>query len=414
MTELTISKQQARLFLLCHHSLYPPGELEGKQGILDFIRRVGCIQFDPLNIVGRNPELVLQSRVGDFRPAMLDELLYKERRLLDGWDKQMSIYCVEDWPCFKRYREEAFKSLAAGNRPAVEVLPQIRRELEERGPLSSLDLEHNQVVDWWWAPTRLSRAALESMYHWGELIVHHKVNTRKVYDFASKHIPGGLLSVPDPNTTEEEYHDWHVLRRVGGAGLLWDRPGEAWLGMTGIKSPERKAAVKRLLAGGMLLEARVEGLNQPLYMRSSDAPRLDLGRRQEDMPARAAVIAPLDNMLWDRRLLKELFDFDYRWEVYKPEKERRYGYYVLPVLYGDRFIARFEPGRDKKSGALVIKNWWWEQGVEVTGQTKNDVAEMISRFMRFLGTKKLSVGRTAQKAAGLDWLKAAPRRRNTL
>jgi len=107
METRTITKQQARHTILAHQGLWPPYALEGKAGVLEYIHRVGCIQFDPLNIVGRNPELVLQARVAGFQPVMLQELLYKDRRLLDGWDKNMSIYGVEDWPYFHRRREAA-------------------------------------------------------------------------------------------------------------------------------------------------------------------------------------------------------------------------------------------------------------------------------------------------------------------
>ena len=102
---ITISKSDARRFMLSHHGLYPPRQRLGKAGVLDYIHHVGCIQFDPINIVGRNPDLVLQSRVKDYRPHMLDELLYSDRNLLDGWDKMASIYAMEDWPNFTRRRE---------------------------------------------------------------------------------------------------------------------------------------------------------------------------------------------------------------------------------------------------------------------------------------------------------------------
>ena len=95
-----ITKQQARRFMLAYQNPWPPRESRGKSGVLEHIRRVRCIQFDPLSIVGRNRELVLQARVGDFQPSMLDELLYQDRRLLDGWDKMRSIHPVEDWPQF--------------------------------------------------------------------------------------------------------------------------------------------------------------------------------------------------------------------------------------------------------------------------------------------------------------------------
>jgi uncharacterized protein YcaQ len=401
---LTITRRQARRLILAHQGLWPPYELEGKSGVLDYIRHVGCIQFDPLNIVSRNPELVLQARVSDFRPTMLQELLYEDRKLLDGWDKNMSIYSLEDWPYFHRRRQAAMRNPGRSHGPVKSILPRVRQAIEERGPLSSIDLNFDQTVGWPWAPTRLARAALESMYFWGELIIHHKIHTRKVYDFAHRHIPAELLSASDPNQTEEEYQDWYVLRRIGSVGLLWNRSGDAWLGMSQIKSKERNRALTRLLRQGKVVEVHVEGMEPPFYMRSEDKRRLDNTLDSDTPPSRATIMAPLDNLLWDRRLAKELFDFEYRWEVYKPVAERRYGYYVLPILHGDRFVARFEPGRDKKSGALVIKKWWWESGVIPSRQMQSDLHQCFKRFLSYLGTDSFQIdGKTAEQE-GLDWL----------
>jgi uncharacterized protein YcaQ len=402
-----LTKQQARRFILAHQGLWPPYAAEGKSGVLDYIRRVGCIQFDPLNIVGRNPELVLQARVSGFRPAMLEELLYEDRKLLDGWDKNMSIYCVEDWPYFRRRREAARRYYGDSSRPATSILPQVRKTIEEQGPLSSIDLGFDQTVDWSWAPTRLARAALESMYSWGELIIHHKVNTRKVYDFARRHILEALLSAPDPNETEKQFHDWRVLRRIGSVGLLWNKAGNAWLGMRGIKSKERTATLTRLLRQGKVVEVRVEGIEPPLYMRSEDRTILDKALGSDDLSPRAAILAPLDNLLWDRSFSERLFDFYYVWEVYKPVAERRYGYYVLPILYGDRFIARFEPGRDKENGALIIKNWWWESGVIPSQRMQSDLRDCFKRFLDYLGTDDLRMDSETAEQAGLDGLISA-------
>lgn len=112
--ELTVTPQQARRFLLAHHRLLPPRALRGTRGVLEYVRHVNCIQHDPINVVGQNPHLVLQSRVRGYEPAVLDALLYRERRLLDGFDKQMSIYPVEDWPDFAyRRRGPAIRMPAA-------------------------------------------------------------------------------------------------------------------------------------------------------------------------------------------------------------------------------------------------------------------------------------------------------------
>jgi uncharacterized protein YcaQ len=398
-----LTKERARRFLLSYQGLGAQFDFRGKPGILAFLRRVGCIQFDPLNIVGHNSDLVLQARVANYQPEMLRELLYQDRQLIDGWDKMMSIYPVEDWPYFQRWREAVRGGNGKSAQAVRAVLEQVRAAITERGPLSSLDLEMGEVVDWDWAQSRLARAALESLYFWGELVIHHKVHTRKYYDFAHRLLPEALLQAPDPNDSEEAYQDWYVRRRIGSVGLLWNRSGEAWL-ISSIKARERRAALERLLAQGKIVRASVAGIAEPFYFRSQDQAWLEHSLEMDNLPPRAVIMAPLDNLLWDRRLLKEMFDFDYRWEVYVPAEKRRYGYYVLPILYGDRFIARFEPGKAQERDMLAIKNWWWEAGVAPSEAMKRDLVDCFQRFLGSLGVDRLEVDRRAQEQAGLDWL----------
>lgn len=404
MEELSITKQQACRFLLAYQSLWADYQLEGKAGIMDYFRRVGCVQFDPLDIVGNNHELVLQSRIKDYRSTLLQELLYKDRRLIDQWDKNMSVYSIEDWPYFGRVRESAGRRLGSRLNPVIEVLPQVRRMFEEKGPLSSADLDFNQTVDWSWAPTRLSRAALESMYLWGEIIIHHKIRTRRVYDLASRYIDKALLQAPDPNETEKQYFEWYVLRRIGSIGLLWNKTGDAWLGIRGLKSKERSEAFEALLQQGKIIKVSVEGIRPFLYMRSTDKPFFDMIAQWEERAKRAAILAPLDNMLWDRRMIKDLFAFDYCWEVYKPADERAFGYYVLPVLYDDRFVARFEPIRDKKSGALIIRNWWWEQDIYESEELYEALRRCFKDFCGYLGMDRIEIEEEIKKTKNLEWL----------
>lgn len=403
MKETNITKQQARRFLLAHQRLLPPYQYEGKQGVLDFIRHVGCIQFDPLDIVGHNSELVLQSRVSGFSPGMLQELLYRDRKLVDGWDKKMSIYCTEDWPHFiYRQREAAKRSERRDIEVVRAVYPEVRKAIEERGPLSSIDLDHDRKVAWSWGPTRLAKVALDDLYNLGELVIHSRIHTRKVYDLASRHLPEEILNATDPHETQEEYHDWHVLRRIGGAGLVWNK-GILWPGIYGVRREERTTVLKRLIKQGKALEVHVEGARLPLYMRSQDMTELDEVTDNDIPLLKAALLAPLDNLLWERELIRDLFGFDYTWEVYKPVAERKYGYYVLPVLYGDRFIARFEPGCEK-DGALVIKNWWWEPDVTPSEEMSAALKDCFKQFLKYLGTETLIIDKVLKKREGLDWL----------
>lgn len=401
---MNLTQQQARRFVLAHQGLWPPYGLAGSDGILDYVRRVGCIQFDPLNIVGRNPDLVLQARLAGYRPEQLERLLYQERRLVDAYDKNLAIYPVEDWPYFFRNREASRRQPGRSADAVEAVLPLVRQALERHGPHSSLDLQLDEVVDWAWAPTRLARAVLDSMYNWGELIVHHKVNTRKVYDLASRHLPAELLAAPDPNPTEEQYRDWMVLRRIGAVGLLWSRAGEAWLGARGLQTKQREATFARLWQRGCIVEVAVEGIDQPLYLRTQERTLLEQVLAGETPPGAAALIAPLDNLLWDRRLMTDLMGLTYRWEVYKPAAQRQYGYYVLPVLWGDRFVARCEPVRDKKTGALLIKNWWWEDDVSPSDALYQGLREGLRRFLAYLGAEQLIVAHELAVQPGMGWL----------
>jgi uncharacterized protein YcaQ len=402
-----MTKREACRFLLAHQGLWPPRRLEGKAGVLGFFRRVGCIQFDPLNIVGHNPELVLQSRVADLTPAMLQELLYADRKLLDGLDKVMSIYSVEDRPYFERFRAWGRRRLADRKHEAVAaIVPRVREAIRERGPLSSKDLDHNETVDWSWARARVATAALESMHLCGDLVIHHKVHTRKVYDLAERHIAPEILAAPDPNPTDEAFHDWRVLRRIGGIGLIWNRDGDTWCGMDSIRGPQRAAALQRLQDQGKVVRVRVDGIDMPLYARRED---LATAKATRAGTPQAAILAPLDNLLWCRQLVRELFGFDYTWEVYKPVAQRQYGYYVLPVLYGDRFVARFEPVRHKADGALVIKNWWWEPGVKPSKAMQAAFCRCLRRFLAYLGAQGVKLDGRTRKARGLTWLAGVAR-----
>jgi uncharacterized protein YcaQ len=354
-------------------------------------------------MVGYNPNLVLQSRVKDYEPKDLYELLYADRKLLDGWDKNMAIYAVEDWPYFRRRREEAYGSHKDGFEQIQEMVPQIREAIRLRGPVSSMDLDFGEKVAWFWAPTRIAKATLESMYFGGELIIHHKVGTKRFFDFAGNHLSADLLAAPEPNVTMDEYYQWSVKRRIGSVGLLWGRPSDAWLGIKGLKSKERTEALAQMEERGEVLRLEVEGIKYPCYIRQEDSPLLHkiIGEVAED--AQAAFIAPLDNLLWDRKLIVALFGFEYIWEVYKPVVERQYGYYVLPVLYGDQFVARFEPRLNKTTKKLEILNWWWEEDAVMTDGMQQALTQSLQAFMLYLDADGLQLEGNSRK--NLPWLK---------
>ncbi len=428
---ISLTRAEARRFLLVHHHLWPPRQLRGKSGIVDFIGQVGCIQFDPINVVGRNPDLVLQSRVAGYRPEMLEELLYTERALLDGWDKVSSIHAAADWPFFARHRAamrerhgspsgqplvipptvvNQIRERGGPFNPPMAVAPMVLDAIHERGPLSSIDLTFEDEFDWSGGQeTRLVRASLEVLYAMGRLGVHHRVGTRRVFDLIDRLLPAGLLAAPDPNETDDEYRDWHVRRRAGGVGLANPSASELWLGISGVKTRERRAALTRLTERGEVMPVTVEELpRRTFFMRTSDLPSLDEARCSIGSCPRAAIIGGLDNLMWDRDLLRWVFGFDFAWEVYKPAAKRTYGFYVLPVLYGDRMVARFEPAFDSNTRTLTINRWWWEEGIEPDGVMEGELVECFDQFARYLSASEVHAGGEQAGDPSLAWMRGLP------
>lgn len=383
----SLTVRQARRFLLRLHGLLGPRVLAGEAGVLAFVRQVGCIQYDPIDVCGQNAQLVLQSRVKGFQKPMLDKLLYTDRALVDYYDKEMSIWPAEDWPHFARQRARhraQGRSLEAVDAVCLQVLDHIG----QNGPMCSRDLDLDDKVHWYWSDTRLGRAALETLYFRGQLVVHHKKGTVKHYDLPHRHLPRALLEAPDPHGSAFAHTLWHVRRRIGAVGMLQCRRSDAFLGVEGIKGEGCRQAFAALLAAGEIAEAQVEGIPQPFYILARDAPLLEEVLSGAAYRPRCALIAPLDNLMWDRRVIRLLFGFEYTWEIYTPPAKRRYGYYVLPVIYGDRFIGRIEPVRGK-DGVLRIKGFWPEDGRAPTGAAQKALDRALQDFAAFNGCQDI-------------------------
>ena len=384
--QINLTNQQARRFMLRHHDLLPPRSLSGKAGAIEIVKRLGCIQFDPVNVVGWNPDLVLQARLNDYTAPMLDELLYNDRVFWDGFDKVQSIYLAEDWPHFTRRRIHNRENQRFTEEEPQRLQPLLLEKIRENGPLSSVDLEDKTRIGGFWGfPIRVERAALEDLYNMGYIGIHHRVGTRRYFDVVENLLPRELLNASDPHASDEDYRDWHVMRRVGSLGLAHPGAGDRWLGILGAKSDGRTSAMLRLLERGELLPVTVEGVNnQTFVLRACDAALLD-DTLQSDLPDPAVTfLAPLDNFLWHRDMLRWIFNFDYTWEVYMPAEKRKFGHYVLPVLYGEQFIARAELLYERKNKALVLRNWWWESGAPAGAEVAAALADGLNHFACYL------------------------------
>ena len=397
----TITRQQARQFILSKQGLIGAYRFIGKAGAYAYVRQAGCIQFDPVDVCGKNAELTLQSRVKGFQKAMLQELLYQDRVLVDYADKELSIWPTEDWPYFSSYRDrsrrlgDTFEGLEALKEKAVAYI-------QEHGPVCSDTLPIEGEIYWhssmhwsgnWDKKSQAARSVLEQLYTDGELVIHHKNGSRKYYDLAKRHLPEAVLQAENPCKNEDEFLSWRMLRRIGAVGLLWDKNSAAFLGMD-LNAEKRKRALASLASADRIRPVLVEGIKPLFYYRSEDEAILQsILEGQADLKPRMSFIAPLDPLLWDKPLILSLWDFRYSWEIYTPADKRRYGYYTLPILFGDRFVGRVEAVPDRGEHVLRVKGLWWEPSVRKTKKLSTALEQALRRFAAFNSCQGMEMDR---------------------
>jgi hypothetical protein len=404
-TTRSIDRATARRFLVRRHLLAPPRALPPEPASVKVVMdRLGSLQFDPLEVAGRNHDLILAARIAGYRRAWTDALLYDERWLYETYNKGLSLVPTAELPWYRvtwdRNREDhetkAFVEHAA---LVEELLERIRRD----GPLAATDIEPRAAIDWYWRPTNQVRAILEALAEAGILGLSRRDGNRRVYDLVERLFPAELLGRRPP---VEDQRRHKLLSRHRAHGLLGRRGGQAeiWLG-TGPTASERYARHAELVEAGTIVPIEVEGERDTRFVLGSELHELEDAARSvaagEPASLGVAFIAPLDPLVWDRGLLRTLFHFDYVWEVYVPAAKRRWGYYVLPILAGDRFVGRIEPRFDRKADTLRIIHVWWEDGIEPLGEPwlVEGLVDAIVAHARFGGVARVSWPRIVRHRA---------------
>ncbi len=390
MATLQISAAHARRFLVTRHLLAPPRALPAEPAsVLAAVERLGSLQFDPLEVPGaRNHDLVLHARVAGYQREWCERWLYgPDRRLIEIYNKSLNMVPMHELP---HYRVSWHRNLAAIDNGILKdeapVAKAILKRLKADGPQSTAAFsEHGHAVDWWWAPTRASRAVMEALFVTGRIGISRRDGNRRYYDLMERLVPAELLKLRE---SEEDAMTRRLLSRFRATGMTTPVGTQAEVMYSAGSTADRIRRTERLVVDGELLPIEVEGLKGARYIIAAEGSILTATADPGSLPTPSvAFLGALDPLIWDRRMLRALWDFDYLWEVYVPEAKRKWGYYVLPVLFGDRFVGRIEPRLDRKTKTLNILGIWFQAGfspIEAPGfiPALRDAIEAYRSFVR--------------------------------
>jgi uncharacterized protein YcaQ len=397
---LTIDLEIARRFILGRHGLWPGRRWRGLKGTEQAMRYMEYLQLDPLQIIARTQDIKLHSRVLDYKPGMWADLTYKKRKFFD-WGGWLSVRPMDELPYWRvvmnRERTGDLKWTRAPQlaREHAAAITEVRKLMRERGTLRNRDFEiadRTGLVNY--RGRKDSSLALYYLWTIGEIMTHHREGFERIYAPAESVAPAKFLYEKDGTETDR----FLVKKEAAFSGLL--RPGALDTFLRGL--PHGKAytqVTQDLLNDGELIEVKVEGWKPVHYALASDAKHLaDLiaGRvpkawkpLETTTTEEAIFVAPFDQTV-ARGRAKAVFAFDFVMEIYKPAPQRKYGYYTIPILWGDQFVGRFDSKLDRTTNTFVILGLWLDN----KALAKNEVfAEALvrgfARFITFLGAVKL-------------------------
>ncbi len=398
---LTINLDTARRFILGKQGLWPGRRWRGLEGTEQAMRTMEYLQLDPLQIIARSHDIQLHSRVLDYTPGLWEEVTYEQRKFFDwgGWLAVRPMDELPHWRVVMRHEREGTKDTDTRihnmSHQYTEAIEEMRGILRERGVVSNRDFKmETRTRTQSYRGRKDSSLALYYLWRTGEVMTHHREKFERVYAFTEAVAPASLIHESD----EAEAVRFVIKKEISFSGLAQMKRTSDAFHRGGLMSNAPHIR-ETMLADGDLIEVRVEGWKAIHYALGSDAEiltDLSAGRVPDawtplEMSTTDEVVflPPLDPVS-ARGRAKVLFGFDYIWEVYKPEHQRKFGYYTLPVLWGDQLVARFDSKLDRTTNTFVILGLWLEH--ESLGKNEafaEALARGFARFVTFLGARHL-------------------------
>lgn len=387
-----LSLVEAQRIAIAAQALDHPPAQATKADVLALVRRLGCVQIDTIHVVARSPYFVLWSRLEQYEPGWLDELLYPDRQVFEYWAHAASIVPIEHWPLFASRRRK-YGAGEAGWWPQwsgenAEVVAHVLAEIRERGPLGSADfdapLEHRGGGWWEWKP---AKRALDVLWSAGELMIERRINFHRRYDLRDRLLPPTLAAQTLSEAEQRRGLALLALQAMGFATVRqladYFRQGQAGL----------STILEQFVAEGLAQRVQVADWPTPAYIHRDHWPATAL-----PPVARTTLLSPFDSLIWDRERTRALWGFDYTIECYTPAPKRRYGYFTLPILRRGDLIGRLDAKAERKTGVFRVKTLHLEPGVVVDEALALDVAQALRSCAGWHHTPEIIVEWTAPAA----------------
>jgi uncharacterized protein YcaQ len=387
----------------------PTADIEGIKALLEDIR---CLQIDPIRAVERTQYLVLWSRLGKYDMEDLSRLLYEEKHLFEYWAHAASIVRTVDYPLFQNkmahYMDQFNGDKAWQIRYRAwldensQLADTILEELARNGPMSSDQFNDDSVRGWTssgWSNGRTVNRMLDFLWSQGKIMVSHRSGLKRYWDLSERCLPEWT-----PNERLDKEETTYQAAQISLQALGVGRPRHIKDHFTRSEYHDLSQIVKRLVKDGrfvpLLIEPEVveDEAHWPgqWYVHANDIPLLD-SLEQGDWQPRTTLLSPFDNLICNRDRTERMFDFYYRIEIYVPKDKRQFGYYVLPILHGDRLIGRISPKMDRKKNVLNIEAVYAEDNAPKTVKVGRSVQKAIEELAGFLGAKTINYGELLPK-----------------
>lgn len=388
MTALTLDNETARRLFLDRHALNAPVDCASPDDLSSFIRRIGFVQLDSVNAVERAHHMILFSRAPAYERGWLDELHQERRDIFEHWTHDASLLPMEFYPHWHHRFKKAKERLnhpnwqkRIGDDPQ-KTIRKVRARIRKEGEVSTRHFDDKGAGGWWgWAP---SKTALEFLWRAGELAIARRDGFEKVYDLAERVIPDELRKA---RPTRRQTVDWACETALARLGFA--TPTELAKYFDLIEIAEAKDWAKRTAKQKKIVEIAVTGADGGHRHVFAPADIEDLIEKLPSPYEGLRFLSPFDPAIRERKRARQLFDFDYTIEIFVPEKKRKYGYYVLPLMEGDRFIGRADLKTHRDDDRLEVKGFWPEDGVKMTKARIAATQDALAALARFTGVSRI-------------------------